>query len=238
MKIFFVFFTVLILLIAVILSLTILFPIKKITTKGSRVYTNQEIIKNCGIEVNDNLFTVSEKEVLNKLKAKLPFVETVEIERLLPDSLNIKITDAKEYACYQIGEKYFTVSQSGWVLREYIKKPDNIVLVISDKVSCKTGEVIEFQEGNSHSVSQTIIDELVKMNVSVDSVDITEKTSLKAKIEGRFIVNFGTSVDLIPKIKHLNSMLEKIGKNDTGIINLSMWNSQNTQGTFVQNDIK
>ncbi len=238
LRIFFVIFMLLLLITGAVLSLTVLFPIKNITAKGSKVYNSAQIIEYSGIEKGDNLFAISKKETLDKLKKKLPFVETVELERTLPDTLNIKITDAKEYACYGINDKYYTVSQSGWVLEEYTEKPENVILIICDNVKCEMGTAVEFLEDSSHGVSQTIIDELLKRKITVDYVDITENASLKAKVNGRFIVNFGTAVDLEPKIKHLTSMMQEIGEKKTGIINLNMWNSQNTQGTFVQTDIK
>ncbi len=238
LRVFFILFILLLLLAGVILSLTVLFPISKITAKGSKIYTQAEIISSCGIKTGDNLFTASKKETLALLQKKLPFIETVEFERSLPDTLNIKVTDAKEYACYMVGNKYFTVSKSGWTLNSYIEKPQNVILIITDKVKCKVGTAIQFENDYSHSEVQNIIELLRKYDIAVDNVDITDSVNLKAKIEGRFIVNFGTEVDLEQKIRHLDSMIKEIDQNDTGKINLSMWNSQNTQGTFVQTDIK
>ncbi len=238
LKFFFAFFIIILFIIAVILSLTVLFPINKITAKGSKVYTSGEIIASCGIETGDNLFTVSQKETLDLLQKRLPFIETVEFERSLPDTLNLKVTDAKEYACYMIGSEYFTVSKSGWVLNSYSEEPENVILIISDKIKCKVGTAIQFENDTLHNDVQQIIDGLGKYEISVDNIDITDSVNLKAMVEGRFIVNFGTTADLEYKIKHLNSMIKEIDQNDTGKINLSMWNSQNTQGTFVQTDIK
>ncbi len=238
LKIFFATFVVLLLITSVILSLTVLFPIKNITASGSKIYTKSQIIASCGIEKGENLFTVSKIETLKILKKKLPFVETVEFKRTLPDTIEVKVTDAKEYACYKVGKEYFTVSKSGWTLASYSEKPENVILIISDDVKCKVGSAVEFKSESFHTTAQNIIDLLQANKVSVDYVDITDEVTLKAKVEGRFIVNFGTETDLEYKVKHLCSMMEEIDKNDSGNINLSMWNSQNTQGTFVQTDIK
>jgi len=238
LKIFFTFFVIIALITGVILSLTILFPIKRINAKGSKIYTSSQIVDNCGVNVGDNLFTASSEEVLKFLKKSLPYVETVKFERTLPDTLNIMVTDAKEYACYNVGKKYFTVSKEGWTLNSYDKKPKNVIVIISDKVKCKVGSKAEFKEGFSHLEVGEIIDLLTRYKFNVNHIDITDTASLKVKIENRFIVDFGKTVDLEYKIKHLNSMLKEIDKKATGKIDLSMWNSQNTQGTFVQTDIK
>ena len=39
----------------VVLSLTVLFPIKDITATGSKIYTEKEIVKYSGISLEDNL---------------------------------------------------------------------------------------------------------------------------------------------------------------------------------------
>ncbi len=238
LKVFFAFFIIIALITAVVLCLTVLFPISNITAKGSKVYSGAEIVASCGIEKGDNLFRVSKKDTLDILKKNLPYIESIEIDRSLPDTINLMVTDAKEYACYMIGGKYYTVSKSGWTLNSYAEKPENVILIISDKVKCKVGTAVEFGSDSSHQEVQNIIDGLGKYKISVNDIDITDTVSLKATVEGRFIVNLGTTADLEYKIRHLNSMIKEIDKNDTGKIDLSMWNSQNTQGTFVQTDIK
>ena len=238
LKVFFTFFIIIALIVGVVLSLTILFPIKNITAKGSKIYTAAQIVDNCGVSVGDNLFTASSSEALKFLKKTLPYIESVEFDRSVPDTLNIKVTDAKEYACYKVGDKYFTVSKEGWTLNSSDKKPQNVVVIINDKVKCKVGSEVVFKEGYSHSEIGNIIDELSRYKFDINYIDVSNAISLKVKIEGRFIVDFGKMQDLGFKLKHLNSMLKEIDKKATGKIDLSMWNSQNTQGTFVQTDIK
>lgn len=223
---------------AIILSLTVLFPITQLTAKGSKVYTSSQIINACGVTVGDNLFTVSENQVLNILKSKLPFVDSVKLNRTLPDTLEIVVTDAKEYACYKIDKKFYTVSKDGWVLERYNKQPKNVFLIICDDVKAQVGKQLEFSSETNHNQAQEIINRLENNKIEINYVDITDEINLKAKVDGRFIVNFGTSNSLEQKVKHLKSMTESIEKSKTGRINLTMWSSQNTQGTFVESDIK
>ena len=57
----FMLFIVLLILVGVILSLTVLFPINNITAKGSSKYTAEQIISSSGIKTGDNLFISSVK---------------------------------------------------------------------------------------------------------------------------------------------------------------------------------
>jgi cell division protein FtsQ len=230
--IFLTFFIILLLVVGIVLSLTVFFPIKNITAKGSKLYTSDEIIAYSSIKNGDNLFTVSEEKTLEKLRLSLPFVETVEFSRSLPDTLNIKVTDAKEYVCFENNGKYYSVSKSNWVLASYDEKPKDLMEIKASKVKCKIGTEVEFsdQEKLEH-----IADLLKRYELEVSYIDITDDLSIKAKINGRFEVDFGTTENLEPKIKHLISMMENIGKKKKGRINLSMWTAQKTEGIFVEN---
>ena len=222
----------------VILSFTVLFPIKNITSKGSKVYKSNQIVNASGIKVGDNLFSASKKDALDELKAKLPFVENIEFERKFPDTLNIVVTDAKEFACYNIGENYYTVSESGWTLCKYDELPEQVIEIKAKGVKCKVGSQIEFSDEKGDEVPKLIIQLLKQHEIPVNYVDVTSSLNLTAKVNNQFVVDFGTTTDLEYKVKHLKTMMEEIGEKATGNINLSVWNSQNTQGFFVQNNIK
>ncbi len=237
-KIILIFFLIILLAVGAVLSVTVLFPIKNISSKGSKVYSEAEIVENCDISIGDNLIALSKDKSLNKLKANLPFVENIEFDRSFPDSLTIKITDAKEHTCYQINKKYYSVSKNGWVLKSYSKKPKDLMLVKSDKVKCKVGTEIEFLDETIKEASFTVADKLNTYKLSIEYVDITDKMSIKAKVEDRFIVNFGSSKDLEAKVKHLKAMIKEIDENSSGKIDLSMWSRQNTQGAFTETKIK
>ncbi len=237
-KVFFAVFTAVLLMVGIILSLTVLFPIKNITAKGSSKYSPEVILSACGVDKGDNIFTVSEKRTLKLLREQLPFIDSVEFDRTLPDTLNIKVTDAKENVCYMADGKFYTVSKKGWVLESYDKQPKNITLIICDGAKCALGQKLGFDDGANDDVAHDIIKKLEENKLSVDYIDISDPIFLKAKIEDRFIVNFGSSTDLEPKVKHLVTMLSEMEDNATGTVDLSSWNSQNRQGFFKPIDIK
>ncbi len=232
----FIFFLVLMLVVGVVLSLTVLFPINVLDFSGSKIYTAKQISDASGIDIGDNLFTVSKKDTLNKLKEKLPFIETVEFERTLPDTLNVKVTDAKKYACYEIDGKFYTVSKSGWVLEESEEKAENVFLVTANGVKCSVGQALQFESEETKQKIERLIEYLNQEKVNVDYINVTDNVNLIAGVETRFEVEFGTENSLDSKVKHLKSMIDNIEETKSGRINLSMWNSQNPQGTFVQNN--
>lgn len=231
--VFFIFFIALLLCVGVVLTLTVFFPIEKINISGSKVYTAEQIEKASSIDLGDNLFLFSKKQILFELKEKLPFIESVKIKRTLPDTLNIKVTDAEEFMTYSYKNKYYTVSESGWVLSELDEPASNLPVIKGVKVDCKVGTEINYNDSKQKELIDIITKTLSKEKIKVDYVDISDKVNLSLGVEGRFTVELGTSNDLEEKILHLASMIKNSDGQKQGKINLSMWTSNNKEGTFV-----
>lgn len=234
----FIFIMILLVAVGVILSFTVLFPIKNLTFTGSNIYSSQQIMDASGIDVGDNLFNISKEKTLNKLKANLPFIETVKFERNLPDTLKVTVTDAEKYACYQVGNKYYTVSYDGWVLQESKSPTENVFLVIAKGVKCKVGSALEFENEKTKEKIENIVNYLNKEKISIDYINVTNDVNLTVGVEKRFEVEFGTENSLEAKIKHLKSTINSMDKSKSGRIDLSVWNNQNKQGIFVENNTK
>lgn len=221
-------------LVGITLSLTVFFPIVNLSATGSKIYSSEEIVKHSGIKLGDNLFVISRTRAEDNLKSTLPFVESIEFKRKIPDTLTIAVKDAKEFACYSVNKRYFTVSESGWVLKETAKKPSNLIEIIMDDVECKVGSQIVLKEKTAKEITDTITDSLKTHNISLNKINLSDKLVIKIKVENRFTVNLGTSNNLQEKIRHLSSMIKEIDPKKQGEINLSMWTSDNTQGTFKE----
>ena len=234
LKIFFTLFVIFLLGLSAVLCLTVFFPIENLTAKGSALYTAEEIIKASDIELGDNLFALTEGNTLKKIKTELPYIESLDFKRTLPDSLTIMVKDADEYACYYDGMAYYTVSKSGWVLKKAYEPQDNIFTVKGAEVSCKVGTSIVFKDEESKELAEKLIAALSEEKLIINTVDISDKLSITLRVEGRFNVDLGTANYIPEKIKHLASMVENISEEKSGKINLSMWTNTNTQGTFVQ----
>lgn len=214
------------------LSLTVLFPIDSITVTGSEKYTAEEILSAASIKKGDNLFTA--KADAGAMAKKLPYVQSVQTVRKLPGSLTLKVKDAAEYACYKADGKYFTVSRSLHVLNRCDEPPENMLLILAGNVSCKVGEDVQYGDNKAGGLIEQIEKSAEEYSLTLNRIDITDELAISVKTEGRFVVNFGTSNGLDGKFAHLASMIKNIDAQKTGTVNLSMWSSSNTEGTFVE----
>lgn len=232
---------VLLIFAAAVLALTVLFPVKSVKATGSQMYTADQIVVASGLDKKDNMITFSGKKVTERLQAQLPYIENVKIIRNFPYSVEIKVTDAKEHVCYKVGAEYYTVSAIGRVLNSYNAQPQELPLINCPDVECALGYMIAYNDKKSGESTQKIIEGLYNDGIEINTVDVSNPLAITVKVEGRFIVNFGTSGSLDKKIAHLKEMLVSIkakGDDVTGRINLSMWSPQKKEGTFVKGAIE
>lgn len=236
--VFFIFFIITAICVGITLSLTVFFPIENISIKGSKIYTSEEILNFSGIEKGENLFTVSREKAEKSLKKALPYIEKIEFKRSLPSSLAITVRDAKEFICYETENRYFTVSESGWVLSETAEPHKKLILVKVKDIECSVGAELKFKEDTAKPIIDKIISEIAKEKINLNVIDVTDALSIKIDIENRFNVDLGKNDNLDRKIKHLSEMIKKIPSEKSGNINLSMWTTTNTQGTFKEKKSK
>ncbi len=230
---FFIFFIIILLIVALTLCFTVFFPIENISVKGSKIYSSSEILKKSDIVKGDNLFAVSKAKTENKLKAKLPYIESIDFKRELTGDLTITVKDAQEFACYIVDEVFYTVSASGWVLEKNIEKPENLLLINAPNIKCKVGSEADFSEDSQKELVESIISILKTEEINTNVIDVTNNLEINLRVENRFEVNLGTSNNIEEKIKCLGAMVEKISEDEQGKINLSMWTNDNKNGTFI-----
>ena len=101
-------------------------------------------------------------------------------------------------------------------------------------VECKVGSQIVIKDQKASEIANTITESLKAYDIEVNKMNVSDSLSLSIKVENRFTVSLGTSNNLEEKIRHLSGMIKEIDPKKQGEINLSMWTSDNTQGTFKE----
>ena len=227
---------ILLIVVGITLSLTIFFPIVKISTVGSNIYSSEEIIDICPVKIGDNIFAFSSQKIENEIRNKLPYISEVKFERSLKGNLKLKVKDAKEKLCFTKNETFYTVGEDGFVLNSYSEVPNNLILISGMDAEISVGNYISYEDEKKQEILEKLLS-LAKKS-KINKIDITDEYSISIVVDNRFDVNLGTSNNLDEKIAHMNSMVEKIGKEKSGKINLSHWSSDKAEGTFVENKEK
>ena len=85
--------TVLAVVAALVLGLAVFFKVETITVTGAEVYSAWTVREASGISEGDNLLTFSHARAGAKIKANLPYVNTLRFGIKLPDTVNIIIEE-------------------------------------------------------------------------------------------------------------------------------------------------
>ena len=223
----------------VTLSLTVFFKIETLTVSGNTVYESSEILANSGVKVGDNMFLMLDSKIEQRLREKLPFVENLKINRILPNKMEIIITESEEYFCYPYAGQFFTASKDNRVLAKYSSAPSGLVLMkVSGLSNVEIGKTVTFTKEEESGYISKLFTAFEKHGISVTALDVTDLLSIEAKISQNIVVNFGGPTDLDGKTAHLAAMLKKIDSSKQGVINLSVWSETKDEGYFIEGNLQ
>ncbi len=99
---------------AVVVACTVFFRVGDVVVQGNARYTAQEIIDVSGVEQGDNLLALRPSAISQTLRSRLPYIRSVSVRRLPPDTLSITVVEGKAVAA---------VAQEGqwWLIDEDCK---------------------------------------------------------------------------------------------------------------------
>lgn len=85
--------TVAAIVLAMVLGMSIFFKVETVKVSGCSTYSAWEVSEASGIEIGSNLLTLSRAQVSGSIISQLPYVDTVRVGIILPDTVNIEITE-------------------------------------------------------------------------------------------------------------------------------------------------
>ena len=154
-KMFFRFFSFLFVLAAILVSiyysLGVFFKIEKIKILGESQYQGSQIVKASGIQAGMNIFSCNTKKISDQVEAKLLNIENVHASRQLPNTVVLKISQARPSVALEYQGKYTVLSETGKTLKKNtLTIPENLDIIMGVKVDLlvlgKRIEETELQE--------------------------------------------------------------------------------------------
>ena len=110
--------SVLLVVAAVVLACVVFFRVNDLEVTGNVRYTAEEIIEASGIEIGDNLVALSRSRVSAAICTKLPYVENVNIKKVLPDGVVLKVSERVAAASVETAEGRWLISAQGKMLEK------------------------------------------------------------------------------------------------------------------------
>ena len=103
------------------------FTVNGIAVVGNDEISDEEVIELSELETGVNIFDVHPWFVQNRIKKNL-YIESVDVDRKLPDKIEIRITERSGKAQFAMGKKFVITDNDGMVL-EISKEQRKVTLV-------------------------------------------------------------------------------------------------------------
>jgi cell division septal protein FtsQ len=203
----------------------VFFKVEKIAVKGVAAGSAEEaeVVKASGIELRDDLLLLDTSKVEERLVSEVTFVEEAKVSRRLPDTVVIEITDASDsYNVSCEDGRNLTVSKNGKVLSD--EKPENPELptfVGFDPEEPEVGKMLRSKDEQKDRIFKAVTSVLNDSEtIQINSIDMSNKYSIKIKFENRIIFDAGNWYDMDYKITLAQKAISQLDGNATGYINM------------------
>ena len=216
----------LVVIIGLVLAVTVFFKVDTIKAKGSTVYPQKIILQNCGVETGDSLLLSSEEQIAENLMNSLPFVGNVTIERKLPSTLIINITDTYSAAAISNKGNFILINEDGKVL-------DSDATILSEGIPLVTGietgsfkesEIITFKTEENGDILIELLKAVTKAGISdLTEINVTDTSDIFMIYNDRIKILVGSSLNLETKILRAAAAIEReneINQYEVGILDL------------------
>ena len=102
---------------AIIVALTLFFRVDTVKISGQQRYTDEQVREASGIQVGDNLILLNKYDVAGNIVEALPYIEDTRINRKLPSTLIIQVSECgKPLAVVQDGYAWLVSSRArSWI---------------------------------------------------------------------------------------------------------------------------
>lgn len=239
---------------ALLLGLSIFFNVdtqKGVMVSGTVKYDPYDIMIGSGITEGENLITLNKNRVAARILEEFPYVATVRIDKRLPDSVVIHITELEVvYAIADQDNQWWLMSAAGKVVESVsqVKASEHTQITGFVLSAPKVGQqAVAYEpaqqpdaEGNTVPVTVYAADRLrvtleILQNLeresfmgSIAQVDVTNLSDIQLWYSNRFQMLLGDSTDLPKKINALHQAMDLKEDYETGILDASftIWPDQ------------
>lgn len=212
--------------VAILAALTLFFRVNTITVSGGERYTAQQITDASGVHYGDNLFLLNKYDVQSRIREQLPYIETIRINRRLPDTLLVDVTECGgTLAVVQDGSAWL-ISASGKIVDqlEVAEASDDPTMdgctLLSPSVGSRLVLSTEHQTQQEGLLALLRALEDAGILEQVDAVHLGSASELTMDYGGRFTVRMPYGADYAYKLRNLLAVMDKLESNETGTIDL------------------
>lgn len=236
---------------ALILGMSVFFKVKTITVAGAETYSTWAVQEASGIKEGDNLLTFSKTRARAKILANMAYVDSVRIGIKLPDTVIIYVEELDvAYAIKSSDGDWWLMNSSGKVVEQITQRQaENYTQVLGVTLdspqptrqgiamelpaeTSESGELIPVTVTGAQRLASAL--EILKALEDNDivgdakSVDVTQLNEILLWYGSRYEVHLGDNTKLDYKIACMNDAILQMSDYQTGILDISftIWPDQ------------
>ena len=212
---------------AVVFGVAIFFKVGRVEVQGNTIYSSEKIMEASGLELGDNLLTVSRARVAGNVKAALPYVDQVSVGRVLPDTVVISVKESQLVFAAQ------TDTNTVWLISPSGKALERIDASIMEEYPQIIGVTLNNPTAGQTvtAVNQTTLDAVLTLFSELDgtgilehvaSVNVEKEYDMVVQYDDRYEIDLGSSDRLAYKVQYLQAILEQLSDFQAGTIDLTL----------------
>ena len=221
---------VLVTCVVVVTALTLFFRVEVIRVEGVVRYTEDDVRKATGVELDSNMYMLNKFEVQRRLREELPYIEEVRIRRVLPDQLVITVKECSHVYALVQDDIAWVFSSSGRIVdrmerleARYLPQVDGCQLLAPS-----LGTKIQTDVEDERDLRQASLMALLKAAEEAGEVGrisayhLGDRETLSIDYAGRFQVRMPYDADYDYMLLYLKMVMAQLSSNERGIIDLTV----------------
>ena len=191
------------------------FTLQKINVKGNNKVKSSEIIKLSQIETNKNMF---QKNLLflNKNLKKNTYIKNASLKIVSSSEIELDIEERVEKYYISASNKFYTIDNSGMILKEIITEPTNLIklsIFKTELANIKVGEKLnESDIKDIEDISNIIKNYIytIKSDIEISEAYYNEKIGYVINLsQEKKVVYLGDKNKMETKILYLKKIIEQ-----------------------------
>ncbi len=203
---------------------TIFFPVKTITVEGNNQYTDEEIIKACGVNKGNSLLALNPEEIEYSVRSACPYIHQVTVERKLPAQLILTVKEGTPVLSFYQNKQYFLVNNK-YELMEENEEPMGGMLVHGFTVTSNgASKPITLAPAEKVDLLKTLVHQIGAQGIThITQIDLRDVNNIRLLFDNRHIWQLGNGEKLDYKLKFGAEISGK--EKDPGMIKLEGLNN-------------
>ncbi len=219
-----------VLIMAVVLSLTVFFQISEITVSGKSPYTDEQIIAASGISLGENVILCKADEVDGNLAKSLPYIGSASVKRSLSGKVTITVKATAPMWSVINGEQSIIINSAGKVLELGTPEKALEATIIQGVAVTQAvpGETVVFSDEVPFDFVREIGNAVTSAGLKkLTTLNLTDTDYIQALYDGRLTIIIGTTDNLAKKLALTAKVIERENQIDPeqyGTVDLTVEN--------------